>query len=216
MRIRSHRSMLLAGAIAAWYCAAALTQTTGGAQGTPTPSSQPNPSTTSTPSQPNATPASTPNPTPASTPNPTPASTPNPTPANRATPTPASPPAQQQPNDQSQFPASSQRNDGARGTSQPQASRCAALTGVSRSECERRDTTNTENLPAGVTQGQMDRQAQRAAEAARDTQTRSSSADTMRAPPTSAPATSTTTPQPTAPSPTSTPREDADTLNPRP
>lgn len=95
-----------------------------------------------------------------------------------------------------------------------QLSRCAELTGLARSECERRDTANTENLPAGVTPGRMLRLAERAAEleAARDTRTRSAPADTMRAPPASPPA-ATTTPPATAPAPSSTPRADADTLN---
>jgi len=56
MRTRSKHAKILAGALAACYCAAALAQTTGGAQGT-TPASQPNP-----------TPASRATPTPASPP----------------------------------------------------------------------------------------------------------------------------------------------------
>ncbi|HVF17541.1 MAG TPA: hypothetical protein VNA21_11540, partial [Steroidobacteraceae bacterium] len=48
----------------------------------------------------------------------------------------------------------------------PALSGCAALTGIPKAECERRDApAANENLPAGRTPGQMQRQAQREAEA---------------------------------------------------
>ena len=120
-------------------------------------------------SQPNPTPASQSNPTPAGTPAPTSASTPNPTPASNATPTPASRPSNaqnaQQQSTQPRFPANQQQSDTAVGGGQQNAAtRCATLTGIPKAECERRDSTNTE-LPAGRTQSQAQKQAQREAEA---------------------------------------------------
>ena len=208
MRIRKQRSTTLVGAIATFFCAAALSQSgaqggQSGAQGAPTTASQSNP-----------TPASTPNPTPASQPNPTPASTPTPTPASTPNPTPANDDANQQQNTQTQFPSSAQRqpnNAGPRGQQQPQVSRCAALTGIPKAECERRDAPTDQDLPAGVTQAQAERQAQREAAAARDTAPRNA-ADTMRSAP-ATPSTQTTTPSGTSPAPAGDTRDDADTLD---
>jgi hypothetical protein len=58
-------------------------------------------------------------------------------------------------------------------------SACAALTGIPKAECERRDSPDAnQNLPAGRTQGQMERQAQReAAAAAADRNTRPTDAN---------------------------------------
>jgi hypothetical protein len=177
---------LLAAAITL-CCSVAVAQSTGsgtgsgtgnagtgsnpGARSTPTPAAQPNqtPASRATP-----TPASQPNPTPASTPTPTSASTPAPTPASTPTPTTATPATggrntqNTQQNAQSQFPAT-QQNTATIGGGQQNAgmSQCAALTGIPKAECERRDApAATDTLPAGMTQGQMERRAQREAAAA--------------------------------------------------
>jgi hypothetical protein len=118
---------------------------------TPAPSSTPTPASQSTP-------------TPASTPTPTNASTPNPTPANNPTPTNAQNPNTQQ-NPQTRFPATRQNTTVAPGAQQNAATRCAALTGIPKAECERRDAPDA-SLPAGKTQAQAEREAKRAAEAA--------------------------------------------------
>jgi hypothetical protein len=140
------------------------------ARSTPTPAAQPNqtPASRATPtpaSQPNSTPASTPTPTSASTPAPTPASTPTPTTSTPATS--GQNTQNEQQNAQSRFPATQQNNVRIGGAQQDAAlSQCAALTGIPKAECERRDApAANENLPAGTTPGQMQRQAQREAEA---------------------------------------------------
>ena len=175
---------LLAAAITL-CCSVAVAQSTGSGTGsgagnagtgsnaaarsTPTPVAQPNqtPASRATPM-----PASQPNPTPASTPTPTNSSTPAPTPASTPTPTTATPAASQntqnaQQDTQSQFPATQQNTTIGGAQRNAGMSQCAALTGIPKAECERRDApAATDNLPAGMTQGQMERRMQREAAAA--------------------------------------------------
>jgi len=168
-----------------------------------------------TPGTPAPTTASQATPMPATTPATTTSNNPAPTPANRPTPTTSSPTTTgtQPP---AQFPSAAQQppNNTARGASSAantNLSRCAALTGIPKAECERRDAPSRD-LPAGVTPSQMERQAQREAEAASN-EARERAQDSMRPAPTSAPpATHIPAPPASAPPPGPT-QPDADTLN---